>query len=39
LNVSEHLACPPGANLTLRLQAINANGKAYEVDRVYRLTP
>jgi hypothetical protein len=39
LNVSEHLACPPGSNLTMRLLAINANGKAYEVDRVYRLTP
>jgi Domain of unknown function (DUF5060)/Protein of unknown function (DUF4038) len=39
LNVSEHLTCPPGSNLTLRLLAINANGKAYEVDKVYRLTP
>ena len=39
LNVSEHLKCPPGSNLTMRLLAINANGKAYEVDRVYRLTP
>jgi hypothetical protein len=38
-NVSQELACPPDANLTLRLLAINANGKAYEVDRVYRLTP
>jgi hypothetical protein len=27
----------PGATLTLRLQAINANGKAYELDKVYRL--
>lgn len=39
LNVSQHLACPPGSNLTMRLLAVNANGKAYEVDRVYRLTP
>ena len=29
----------PGAILSLRLEAINANGKAYELDRVYRLTP
>jgi len=29
----------PGALLNLRLQAINANGKAYELDRVYTLTP
>lgn len=39
LNVSEQLVCPPGSNLTMRVLAINANGKAYEVDRVYRLTP
>jgi Domain of unknown function (DUF5060)/Protein of unknown function (DUF4038) len=35
--VPEALA-QPGANLNLRVLAINANGKAYEVDRVYRLT-
>jgi hypothetical protein len=29
----------PGAILNLRLEAINANGKAYELDRVYTLTP
>jgi hypothetical protein len=29
----------PGAILNLRLAAINANGKAYELDRVYTLTP
>jgi len=29
----------PGGILTLRLQAINANGKAYELVRVYTLTP
>jgi hypothetical protein len=28
----------PGSILTLRLQAINANGKAYELDRVFTLT-
>ncbi len=29
----------PGAALNVRLLAINANGKAYELDRVYGLTP
>ena len=29
----------PSATLNLRLLAINANGKAYEVNRVYRLAP
>jgi len=38
LNVPKALAVPGGI-LTLRLQAINANGKAYEIDRVYTLTP
>jgi hypothetical protein len=38
LTVPQALA-QPGAILTLRLQAINANGKAYELDRVYTLTP
>jgi hypothetical protein len=33
------LARNPGANLNLRVQAINANGKAYELNKVYRLTP
>jgi hypothetical protein len=28
-----------GSTLNLRLFAINANGKAYELDKVYRLTP
>jgi hypothetical protein len=28
----------PGATLNVRLLAINANGKAYEVDHVYQLT-
>ncbi|MFL6447882.1 MAG: DUF5060 domain-containing protein [Bryobacteraceae bacterium] len=27
----------PGGTLNLRLQAINANGKAYEIDKVYRV--
>jgi hypothetical protein len=29
----------PGKALNVRLLAINANGKAYEFDRVYQLTP
>ena len=29
----------PGATLHLRVMAINANGKAYEQDKVYRLSP
>ncbi len=29
----------PGSTLNVRLLAINANGKAYELDRVYRLAP
>lgn len=29
----------PGAILNLRLEAINANGKAYELDKVYTLAP
>ena len=41
---SGSLAVPPfliknsSANLTVRVEAINAYGKAFEVDRVYRLT-
>ncbi len=38
LNVPSALALP-GSLMTLRLEAINANGKAYEVDRVFTLTP
>ena len=38
LNVPRALALP-GYLMTLRLEAINANGKAYEVDRVFTLTP
>ena len=29
----------PGATLGLRVDAINANGKAYELDKVYKLNP
>ncbi len=29
----------PGSTLNLRLLAINANGKAYELDKIYRLVP
>lgn len=38
LTIPKALAVPGGI-LTLRLQAINANGKAYELDKVYTLTP
>ncbi|MGA8028201.1 MAG: DUF5060 domain-containing protein [Bryobacteraceae bacterium] len=37
--VPKELAKDPSAVLNVRLLAINANGKAYEVDKVYRLTP
>jgi len=37
--IPQDLLTQPGANLNIRLLAINANGKAYEVDKVYRLTP
>jgi hypothetical protein len=33
------LAATPGSDLNLRVLAINAFGKAYELDKVYRLTP
>jgi len=36
--VNKRLVSTPPANLNLRVQAINANGKAFELDRVYRLT-
>ncbi len=29
----------PGQTLSLRVEAINANGKAYEIDKVYKLSP
>jgi hypothetical protein len=44
LGASGTLRIPPmlqghaGADLNVRLLAVNANGKAYEVDRVYRIT-
>lgn len=39
LTIPAFLLSGPGGNLSLRLESINANGKAYELDRVYRLTP
>ncbi|HZS55248.1 MAG TPA: DUF5060 domain-containing protein [Bryobacteraceae bacterium] len=33
------LANGAGQTLSLRIQAINANGKAYEIDKVYQLNP
>ncbi|MFL6464983.1 MAG: DUF5060 domain-containing protein [Bryobacteraceae bacterium] len=39
LVIPKELLKTPGANLNLRIQAINANGKAYEIDKVYRLVP
>jgi len=38
-SIPKNLIKQPGSNLNVRLLAINANGKAYEVDRVYRLIP
>jgi hypothetical protein len=38
-SVPKNLIKQQGSNLNIRLLAINANGKAYEADRVYRLTP
>ncbi|MFL6415028.1 MAG: hypothetical protein ACJ74Y_05095, partial [Bryobacteraceae bacterium] len=38
LQIAPELRTRPDAPLNLRVQAINANGKAYEIDRVYRLT-
>jgi len=37
--IPKYLIKNPGAVLNLRLLAINANGKAYELDKIYRLTP
>ncbi len=37
--VARSLVATPPANLNIRIQAINANGKAFELDRVYRLAP
>ncbi len=39
LQIPRELLARPDAPLNLRLQAINANGKAFEIDKVYRLTP
>jgi hypothetical protein len=39
LTLPKGLTKGPGATLNIRLLAINALGKAYEMDRVYRLAP
>jgi len=39
LTVPRELVTEAGATLNLRLLAINANGKAYELDKVYQLGP
>ncbi len=39
LTVPKELMAGSGSDLNLRLLAINANGKAYELDKVYRLGP
>ena len=38
LTIPEEFRKTPGAVMNLRLLAINANGKAYELDKVYQLT-
>lgn len=38
LQIPPELLARPDAPLNLRVQAINANGKAYEIDKMYRLT-
>jgi hypothetical protein len=37
--VPKELLAEPGSTLNVRLLAINANGKGYELDKVYRLLP
>jgi hypothetical protein len=37
MTIPKALGGQPDANLHIRVMAINANGKAYELDRVYRL--
>jgi hypothetical protein len=39
LTLPKELIKAPGSTLHLRLLAMNANGKAYELDKVYRLGP
>jgi hypothetical protein len=39
LQIPPELSTRPDAPLNVRVQALNANGKAYEIDRVYRLRP
>jgi hypothetical protein len=37
--IPKDLIKDPGQTLSLRVEAINANGKAYELDKVYKLNP
>lgn len=37
-SIPKDLLAQPGADLSLRVQAINSYGKAYELDKVYQLT-
>ena len=39
LTLPKDLFKDPGQTLSVRIEAINANGKAYELDKVYQLTP
>ena len=39
LVIPKELLKIPGSNLNVRVEAINANGKAYEINKVYRLVP
>ena len=39
LNIPQEFRTQTGATLNLRCLAINANGKAYEVDRILKLNP
>jgi Domain of unknown function (DUF5060)/Protein of unknown function (DUF4038) len=39
LNIPKVLVKQPSSTLNMRVLAINANGKAYEVDQVFRLEP
>ena len=39
ITLPKSLVKEPGSTLHLRVMAINANGKAYELDKVYRLSP
>jgi len=39
LTIPKDLLKEPDSVLNLRVLAINANGKAYELDKIYRLSP